>query len=123
MARTGRPRKETGKKDNSIRIRLTDEEADMIEKSANKSNTNKSEFIRKSIKNECDRLNSPKPTKNVQPSRRDMMGSRSLKKISECFTCEFFKFCRRNPDRIEEYEDGNCKTKAMLLNNLPGKYR
>ena len=81
----------------------------MIEKSANKNNINKSEFIRKSIKNECDRLDNPKTTKIVQPSRRDMMGSRNLR--------------RRNPDRIEEYEDGNCNTKAMLLNNLPKRYR
>lgn len=123
MARTGRPKKEFGKKDNSIRICLTDEEAEMIEKTANKNNINKSEFIRKSIKNECNRLDSQKTTKIIQPSRRDMMGSRNLRKISECFTCEFFKFCRRNPDRIEEYEDGNCKTKVMLLSNLPERYR
>lgn len=123
MARTGRPKKEFGKKDNSIHLRLSDEEKSMTDQMMRETNFSRTEVIRRAIKNECDRLDSQKTTKIIQPSRRDMMGSRNLRKISECFTCEFFKFCRRNPDRIEEYEDGNCKTKAMLLSNLAERYR
>ena len=122
MARTGRPKKED-RKDNSIHLRLSDEEKNMTDQMMRETNFSRTEVIRRAIKNECDRLDSQKTTKIIQPSRRDMMGSRNLRKISECFTCEFFKFCRRNPDRIEEYEDGNCKTKAMLLNNLTERYR
>lgn len=44
-----------------------------------------------------------------------MMTKQDVKRLYECYTCEYFETCIKTIEEPEDYPDGSCKTKSLIF--------